>query len=90
MRVLEWIVDRVEGRAAGTLNAFGTTPSYADIDWDGLDMGPAKFAQLTDVSADEWRTELQLHDTLFGQLAYHLPEQMLKTKAIIEARLGTQ
>ena len=43
MRVLEWIVHRIEGSAEGELTAFGTTPRYEDIDWSGLDFDRARF-----------------------------------------------
>ena len=47
MRVLRWIVERVEGTAAGELNAFGLTPRYDDLDWSGLDFdrGPLRARQ---------------------------------------------
>ncbi len=47
MRVLRWIVERVEGTADGELNAFGLTPRYDDLDWSGLDFdrGPLRARQ---------------------------------------------
>ena len=87
MRVLEWIVERVEGHAGGAPNAFGTTPRYEDLDWTGLDFDPARYDQLTGVNPAEWEAELRLHAGLFDRLAYHLPAELLETKAAIEARL---
>ncbi|NUZ04306.1 phosphoenolpyruvate carboxykinase (GTP) [Piscinibacter koreensis] len=90
MRVLEWMIGRIEGTAEGTLNAFGTTPRYEDLDWAGLDLNREQFDRLTNVDAREWRAELHLHSELFHQLAYHLPAEMLKTKELIEGRLEAQ
>ena len=89
MRVLKWMIGRIEGSAQGSENAFGTTPRYGDLDWTGLDFSPAQFDQATSIDAAAWETELALHDELFQQLAYHLPTEMLATKAKIEARLST-
>jgi phosphoenolpyruvate carboxykinase (GTP) len=37
MRVLQWMVERVEGTARGAENPIGTTPRYEDLNWNGLD-----------------------------------------------------
>ena len=88
MRVLQWMLERVSGTASGVENAFGTTPTYADLNWTGLDFSPAQYDTVTSLDRDAWKTELGLHDTLFQQLAHHLPAEMLVTKANIEKRLG--
>lgn len=88
MRVLKWMLERVEGRAQGVENAFGVTPSYGDITWKGLDFTPAQYEQVASIDRDAWKTELGLHAELFQQLAYHLPAELTDTKARIEARLN--
>jgi phosphoenolpyruvate carboxykinase (GTP) len=88
MRVLQWMIGRVEGTAQGTENAFGTTPRYGDLNWSGLDFTQAQFDQVTSIDADAWKTELGLHAELFQQLAYHLPAEMSATKATLEKRLA--
>ncbi|HMC14585.1 MAG TPA: phosphoenolpyruvate carboxykinase (GTP) [Albitalea sp.] len=87
MRVLKWMLERVEGKAHGVDNVFGVTPSYDDITWTGLDFTPAQFQQVTSIDADAWRDELVLHTELFKQLSYHLPDALVETRARIEARL---
>ena len=88
MRVLQWMIGRVEGTAQGRENAFGTTPRYADLNWAGLNFTPAQYDQVTSLDADAWKTELGLHAELFRQLAHHLPAEMNATKATIEKRLA--
>ncbi len=88
MRVLQWMIGRVDGSAQGTENAFGTTPRYGDLNWNGMDFSRAQFDQVTSIDADAWKTELGLHAELFRQLAYHLPAEMTATKAAIEKRLA--
>ena len=44
MRVLSWIVDRVNGRAQGSAESpLGHMPTYGDLPWDGLDFDDADF-----------------------------------------------
>jgi len=88
MRVLEWIVHRVEGSAGGELTAFGTTPRYEDIDWSGLDFDRARFDLVTDLDAASWSGELELHDALFKQLANRLPDELPQVRRRIAARLA--
>ena len=36
MRVLEWIIDRCEGRANAVETPIGFVPTYEDLNWEGL------------------------------------------------------
>jgi phosphoenolpyruvate carboxykinase (GTP) len=84
MRVLKWMLERVEGQAGGVEHDFGIGPRYADLSWDGLDFTPAQFERVTSLDAADWQRELALHDELFALLAHHLPAEL---KAVRE-RLG--
>ncbi len=88
MRVLEWMIGRIEGRAEGREHAFGISPGYADLRWDGLAFSAAQFDTVIGVDKSAWQQELALHGELFQQLAHHLPQALPATKARIEARLA--
>ena len=90
MRVLAWMMGRVEGSAHGTDNAFGTTPRYGDLNWNGIDFTQSQFDQVTSIDPAAWNTELALHAQLFEQLAHHLPAEMNATKAAIEQRFAAK
>ncbi len=87
MRVLKWMLDRLEGQAHGSEHVFGMTPDYADLNWDGLDFNPAQFEAVTRIDAAEWHAEMKLHEDLFKQLGAKVPAALLQAKAAIEARL---
>jgi phosphoenolpyruvate carboxykinase (GTP) len=88
MRVLEWMVGRVEGRASGAENVFGTSPRYEDLRWDGLDFTREQYASVIGIDRAAWQQELALHTELFKTLEYHLPAELPATKARIEASLA--
>ena len=88
MRVLKWMIDRIEGQAQGTDTMFGVAPQYAEITWTGLDFNEAQFNTVTSIDKAAWVEELKLHTAHFEQLAYHLPQGLLDTKAAIEKRLA--
>jgi phosphoenolpyruvate carboxykinase (GTP) len=89
MRVLEWILGRLEGKASGTENVFGTSPRYEDLRWSGLNFTREQFQSVIGIDKAAWQQELKLHAELFQQLEYHLPAELSATKARIEARLAT-
>jgi len=88
MRVLKWMIDRIEGQAQGTDTMFGVAPTYAEINWNGLDFSEAQFNTVTSIDRAAWTDELKLHATHFEQLAYHLPQALVDTKAELEKRLA--
>jgi phosphoenolpyruvate carboxykinase (GTP) len=87
MRVLKWMIDRIEGSAKGKENVFGISPSYEEITWTGLSFTPEQFKTVTHIDKAAWVEELKLHEELFKQLAYHLPAEMTATKAALAVRL---
>ncbi len=88
MRVLKWMIDRLEGRGEGVENLFGITPRHEDLNWAGLEFPIAAYAMITSIDKASWRQEFKLHDELFARLAYHLPPELNAVKARLEANLG--
>ncbi|SEB23142.1 phosphoenolpyruvate carboxykinase (GTP) [Variovorax sp. YR216] len=88
MRVLKWMIDRIENKAQGTEHVFGVSPRYEDLNWTGLDFSAEQFETVTSIDKAAWQAELKLHAELFQQLAHHLPKELPATKAAIEQRLA--
>jgi len=88
MRVLKWMIDRIEGSARGNEHVFGVSPAYEELNWTGLNFSAEQFATVTSIDRAAWLAELKLHEELFSQLAYHLPAELTATKARIEQRLA--
>ena len=87
MRVLKWMIDRLEGKVQGKENVFGVSPTYEEINWTGLNFTADQFKTVTHVDKAAWVEELKLHEELFTQLAYHLPAEMTATKSSLAERL---
>jgi phosphoenolpyruvate carboxykinase (GTP) len=88
MRVLKWMLDRIEGKAGGVEHVFGVTPRYEDLKWDGIEFTKEQFDKITSIDKDAWQAELKLHDELFDKLKHHLPKALEETKAQLEKRLA--
>ena len=89
MRVLKWMLERIDGKAGGTENVFGTTPNFGDLNWDGLEFTQQQFDTITSIDKAAFTEELKLHTELFEKLAYHLPQELVDTKAELEKRLAS-
>ncbi len=88
MRVLKWMIERIEGTAKGQDHITGVSPGYADLTWDGLNFSAEQFNAVINTDNAALRKELELHTELFTQLAHHLPTALIETKAAIEQRLA--
>ena len=88
MRVLKWMIDRIEGSAQGHDNVFGISPSYEELNWNGMTFTPEQFHTVTHIDKAAWQEELGLHEALFQQLAHHLPAELPATRTAIAQRLG--
>jgi phosphoenolpyruvate carboxykinase (GTP) len=88
MRVLKWMLDRVDGNGGGEHTLFGTSPRYDDISWSGLDFTRAQYQTVMTVDHAAWQQELKLHDGLMDRLSTRLPAQLRTLKSELEARLA--
>ncbi|MCG1017216.1 MULTISPECIES: phosphoenolpyruvate carboxykinase (GTP) [Burkholderiaceae] len=88
MRVLQWMLGRIDGQARGVEHVFGVSPRYEDIDWTGLAFSRQQFEQVMSVDAGVWREELALHGELFAKLERRLPEALSRIKDRIEQQLA--
>jgi phosphoenolpyruvate carboxykinase (GTP) len=89
MRVLKWVVERVEGKAAAKSTVLGNVPAHADLDWRGLEsFGTDKFAAITAIDKAEWQRELQLHLELVEKFGATVPDEMIRRYDALGAALA--
>ncbi len=89
MRVLQWIVERVNGRGAAVESPLGWIPSYADLTWEGMDdFFVEHFADLISIDPLHWREELLQHDQLFEKMQDKLPAEFVTIRSKFEGGLG--
>jgi phosphoenolpyruvate carboxykinase (GTP) len=78
MRVLKWIVERVEGKGSAVETPLGNVPK--ELDMKGLEsFGADKLAAAPAVSGEEWKKEMPLHGEMVeGKLAEKAPKEMMQ------------
>ncbi|MFZ5623167.1 MAG: phosphoenolpyruvate carboxykinase (GTP) [Gemmatimonadota bacterium] len=87
MRVLEWIVNRVRGRAGATESPLGWMPRYDDLCWEGLDFPLERFLELQAVNTEQWKQEVLSHGELFERLYDRLPKEFVLMRELILSSL---
>lgn len=76
MRVLKWIIDRLQDQAGAETTPIGFVPRFEDMHMEELSSITAeKFAALTAVKPELWQAELQRHAEFFKQFSAHLPHE---------------
>jgi phosphoenolpyruvate carboxykinase (GTP) len=87
-RVLKWVVERIEGRAAAIETPIGHTPTPASLDTDGLDLDEATLARVLEVDVEEWKAEVPLIQEWFEKIGEKTPTTLLTELDGLRARLG--
>jgi phosphoenolpyruvate carboxykinase (GTP) len=87
-RVLEWVFERVAGRAEAEVTPIGFVPTPTSIDVRGVDVTPGDMKELLTVHADEWRAEVPLIKKHFAQFGDRLPAKLRQEVEELEQRLG--
>lgn len=87
MRVLEWIFNRVRGRARGHEAQFGWVPHYNELNFEGLDYSREQYQELMHISHGEIRQELLSEADLYLNLYDHLPKELIFQRELLAGRV---
>jgi phosphoenolpyruvate carboxykinase (GTP) len=87
-RVLKWMVERIEGKAAAVETPIGYVPTPDQIDLEGLDGITADVADSLAVHTEEWKAELPLIEEWFAQIGDSLPSSMRDEFEALKQRLN--
>src|SRR6201993_2654719 len=73
VRVLKWILERVEGRGQGEETPIGFVPTQNALTLDGLNISPASLRELFRVEPDDWEVDLADTRGFFAKFGSRLP-----------------
>lgn len=76
MRVLKWIVERVNGTAKALESPFGLMPRYEDLDMEGLNFGKEQFEIITSINRTEALSEIEEIKEFFAKFGQSLPPEL--------------
>ncbi|MDA0241042.1 MAG: phosphoenolpyruvate carboxykinase (GTP), partial [Proteobacteria bacterium] len=81
MRVLKWIVERVNDKADAVKSPFGWMPRHQDIEWKGLPFDAAHFNEIMNIERDAGIAEADDQQELFDSFKDKLPAEMVAQRA---------
>jgi phosphoenolpyruvate carboxykinase (GTP) len=87
-RVLKWVIERLEGKAAATETPIGHIPTADQIDIDGLTEPLEDIEASLHFDREEWLAELPLIEEWFASIGEGLPTSMRDELEALKQRLG--
>jgi phosphoenolpyruvate carboxykinase (GTP) len=88
MRILKWIVQRINGRASSAESPVGWMPRYEDMDWRGAEnFSRDLFGKLMEIDREIWKQELLSHEELFERMYDKLPKEFLFMRELLLSAL---
>ena len=87
LRVLRWIVDRVEGRAAARETPIGNVPAFDTLDTSGLDLKGADRDALFALDLQAWRERVESHGAFFSRFGARVPHLIVQEHLALRERL---
>ncbi len=78
IRVLKWMIDRINGRVGARETPIGLLPHVDDIDLEGLDISLDRVEQALHVDKDEWVEEVRQIEEFYGKWGDRLPPELWK------------
>ena len=88
LRVLEWIIDRCEGKVDARESAIGYIPYAKDINIEGLDIDEKVVEELLSVDKEKWLEEVKGIKEFYAQFGDRLPKELEKELNALEERLS--
>ncbi len=87
MRVLNWIIDRCEGKVDAKETPIGFVPFTDDIDLEELDFSREQLESILEVDPALWTSEADGIEEFYGKFGDRLPKELKEELEALNARL---
>ena len=87
VRVLKWMLERVEGSGKATETPIGMVPTSDALTLDGLDISPAVMKELLSVDVADWTAETEKTGAFFEKFGKRLPQEIRTEQGQLGRRL---
>ena len=88
VRVLKWVLERLDGGGDAVDTPIGFVPTVDAIDRTGLDLDDATMSSILEVDRDSWKGEIPLIADHFAFIGERLPDTVARQLDELEDRLG--
>ena len=87
VRVLKWMLERIEGRSGATETPIGYVPTPDSLTLDGLSLSKGALAELLRVNPADWAAEEESTAKFFEKFGKRLPSQITEEHKALAERL---
>ncbi|MGH9699075.1 MAG: phosphoenolpyruvate carboxykinase domain-containing protein, partial [Candidatus Acidiferrales bacterium] len=87
VRVLKWMLDRIEGRAAATETPIGFVPTPSSLDLEGLTISKESLGELLRVDSGDWTQEAADTSKFLDKFGARLPAEIRAEHKALTDRL---
>ncbi|MBT4770408.1 MAG: phosphoenolpyruvate carboxykinase (GTP) [Rhodospirillaceae bacterium] len=88
MRVLKWIVDRVNNKTGGVESPFGVMPTRSDLNWQGLDFDEDTFHSIMSIDKEAALSEAAEIGEYFKEFGATLPPELEEERKKLVERVN--
>lgn len=87
IRVVEWIINRLEGRAQGLETPVGVIPAPGELNLDGVKLSDEGLAELFSINQESWLAEAEMIGEYYESFGSHVPEELSDELTALQSRL---
>jgi phosphoenolpyruvate carboxykinase (GTP) len=87
IRVLDWIIGRLDDTNEGNASPVGTVPQSGELNTAGIDVDESTLEELFEIDSEAWTKEVESIREFFGEFGGRMPNQLLDELAKLEARV---
>ena len=88
IRVLDWIIGRLEGTNQGKASPVGTVPQSGELNTAGIDADERTLEELLEIDSEAWTKEVESIRGFFREFGERMPAQLYEELAKLEARVN--
>ena len=89
LRIIEWILKRVEGEGEAAESPIGKIPTKEALNLKNLDLSDETFNEMFKIDRTEWKNEAEGHIDYLTQFNDHLPNELITENQNLKKRLNS-
>ena len=89
LRVIKWILERIEGKIGAAETPIGYVPKKEDLYLDGINVKSSHLEELLSVDKQSWLEEAKSQEEFFRKFGSSLPEEILEEHSKLKKRLNS-
>ena len=87
MRVIQWVMDRCEGRGAAVETPIGRLPAEGALDLEGLSLTASNLQKILGIDTAGWFAAAEKQSEFFAKFADRFPNELLQEQQALIRRL---